>query len=154
MSADKEVMAFFPNTLSKQECDLWLEKIAGQRQRNGYSFLACTLKSSGEFVGVVRLNIPDYVLPCGSCTEVGWRLARQHWKKGYASEAARACLDYGFKQLKLNEILAFAVKDNLNSIKVMERIGMVDTQANFLHPKVAQPHLKEHVLYKATADAS
>ncbi len=148
MSADPDVMAFYPNPLTVQECDNWLNKVSELTDKNGYSFWACQLKSTGEFIGFVGLNKPDYQLPFSPCTEIGWRLAKKHWKNGYASEAATYCLGYAFKKLGLTEVVSFAVKSNVNSIKVMERIGMVNMHANFIHPDIELEHLKEHILYK------
>ena len=148
MSADPEVMAFYPSTLTVQECDEWLLKVKKQVDKNGYCFWALELKESGEFVGFSGLNIPGYELPFAACTEIGWRLAKEHWGKGYATEAAKRCIKYGFSELQLEDIFAFAVKDNDKSIAVMERIGMHDTGRNFEHPHAQLDHLKEHVLFQ------
>lgn len=56
--------------------------------------------------------------------DLGYRFARKHWGKGYATEASRACLEYGFEQLKLNRIIAKAMPENIASIKVMLKLGM------------------------------
>ncbi|MGL5263155.1 MAG: GNAT family N-acetyltransferase, partial [Candidatus Rhabdochlamydia sp.] len=82
--------------------------------------------------------------------EIGWRLAFNHWKKGYATEGAMACLKYGFETLHLNEIVSFAAVKNTRSIAVMKRIGMHhDSRDDFDHPKLAEDHrLKRHALYR------
>lgn len=147
MSADKDVMKFFPNTLTKKECDKMIERIKSLQAKNGCCFWSCELKKNRTFIGLVGLNKIESDLPFAPCVEIGWRLAREYWGKGYATEGAKGCLEYGFQSLNLKEIVSFAVKTNINSIKVMTNIGMVDTARNFLHPKVDVPHLKEHVLY-------
>ncbi|MCG8584621.1 MAG: GNAT family N-acetyltransferase, partial [Pirellulales bacterium] len=84
------------------------------------------------------------------CVEIGWRLARAHWGKGYATEAARAALEYGFEQLGLEEIVAFTVPDNRPSRRVMEKISMTHApEDDFDHPTLEAGHpLERHVLYR------
>jgi RimJ/RimL family protein N-acetyltransferase len=84
--------------------------------------------------------------------EVGWRLARAHWGKGYATEAARAALAFGFEQVGLNEIVSFTVPANTRSIAVMERLGMTRNPADdFDHPSLPEGSpLRRHVLYRLT----
>ena len=87
-------------------------------------------------------------LPCCPCVEVGWRLAKEHWGNGYATEAAKAALSYGFETLELAQIVAFTAVPNLRSQAVMLRLGMANTGNNFLHPAITHGHpLQEHVLY-------
>jgi RimJ/RimL family protein N-acetyltransferase len=84
------------------------------------------------------------------CVEIGWRLAKEHWGAGYASEAAAACLRFGFEKLKLQQIVAFTVPLNKRSIGVMKRIRMSrDPADDFDHPKLSEDHpLRRHVLYR------
>ena len=88
--------------------------------------------------------------------EVGWRLARPYWGCGYASEAARAALEYGFTDVGLAEIVSFTVPRNERSWRVMERIGLIrDPSGDFDHPRVdpvAHPHLVRHVLYRLSRE--
>jgi RimJ/RimL family protein N-acetyltransferase len=151
MSADADVMKFFPNTLSPHECDKVIQRIISLKEDNEVCFWSCEVKDSRKFIGLAGLHKIDSELPFAPCVEIGWRLAKNYWGQGYASEAARGCLEYGFQKRSLKEIVSFAVKTNVNSIKVMERIGMVNTMNDFMHPKVAVDHLKEHVLYKISA---
>jgi RimJ/RimL family protein N-acetyltransferase len=89
--------------------------------------------------------------------EVGWRLARAHWGHGYATEAAREALRFGFEEVGLAEIVSFTVPANERSRRVMERIGLRrDPGDDFDHPRVdavAYPHLVRHVLYRLDRDA-
>lgn len=82
--------------------------------------------------------------------EIGWRLAADHWNQGYASEGARAVLDFGFTCLGLDEIVSFTVPLNLRSRRVMEKIGMTRSPAeDFDHPLAPEGHpLRRHVLYR------
>lgn len=82
--------------------------------------------------------------------EIGWRLAKEFWKQGYATEGAKAVLDYGFNILNLDKIVSFTATINTPSQAVMERLGMQKVK-NFEHPKVPLHHeLREHVLYEIT----
>ena len=84
--------------------------------------------------------------------EVGWRLASAHWGHGYATEAAREALRFGFTDVGLDEIVSFTVPQNVRSRRVIERIGLVrDAAGDFEHPRVdpvAYPHLVAHVFYR------
>ncbi len=79
------------------------------------------LKDTDEFVGWCGLKYS----PKLNEVDLGYRLLKKHWNKGYASESAKACLEYGFVTLGLEEIVARADKANPASIKVMQKIGMI-----------------------------
>ena len=98
------------------------------------------------------LNEPGYQLPVSPCTEIGWRLDKDYWGKGYATEAARACLKFAFEVLQVAEVYSFTAVSNKKSWSVMQRLGMQDTGNNFGHPMIPEKHpLKEHVLYKLSS---
>ena len=82
--------------------------------------------------------------------EKGWRLVRSAWGRGYATEAARAALAFGFERAGLEEIVSFTVPGNGPSWAVMERLGMArDPADDFDHPAIAAGHpLRRHVLYR------
>jgi ribosomal-protein-alanine N-acetyltransferase len=108
------------------------------------------------FVGFVGLSVPRFEAHFTPCVEIGWRLAREHWGRGYAGEGARAALAFGFDALGLDEIVSFTVPRNLRSRRVMERIGMAcDPAGDFDHPALPEGHaLRRHVLYRmARGDA-
>ena len=90
----------------------------------------------------------------GPAVEIGWRLAREHWGLGYASEAAWTALRCGFDRLALNEIVSFTADSNLPSQKVMQAIGMHhDCADDFEHPNLAVDHpLRHHVLYRISRE--
>ena len=147
LTADPEVMAFFPATLSRDESDALVTRLQDLIADNGFGFWAVELLESGECIGFIGLHeVLD--LPCGPGIEIGWRLARAHWGKGYATEGALAARDFAFAQLDLDELSALAVVANFPSRAVMTRIGMTDTGRNFAHPRIAADSpLSEHVLY-------
>ncbi|MCW8886677.1 MAG: GNAT family N-acetyltransferase, partial [Motiliproteus sp.] len=83
------------------------------------------------------------------CTEVGWRLKRSAWGQGFATEAARACLQFAFETMMLDEVVSFTSVCNRRSQGVMQRLQMLDSGHNFRHPDIPRHHLlSEHVLYK------
>jgi RimJ/RimL family protein N-acetyltransferase len=88
--------------------------------------------------------------PFTPAVEVGWRLARQHWGLGYATEAAREAVRYGYEVVGLDEIVSFTTPGNVASWRVMERLGMVrDDTSDFAHPEVPEGHpLRWHVFYR------
>jgi RimJ/RimL family protein N-acetyltransferase len=102
------------------------------------------------FIGFVGLSVPRFVAHFTPCVEIGWRLSKEHWGNGYASEAATACLRFGFEKLTLKQIVAFTVPLNKRSIGVMERIGMSRNPADdFDHPNLPPgDRLRRHVLYR------
>jgi RimJ/RimL family protein N-acetyltransferase len=151
MSADPQVMKYFPSTLSRAESDAVAEKCEALLAERGWGVWAAELIETNEFVGIVGLHIPRADLPFSPCVEILWRLARSHWGHGYATEAAAAALKVGFEQLDLQEIVSFAVVNNHRSRAVMERLGIIDSGKTFEHPEVpASSHLREHCLYTIT----
>ena len=87
--------------------------------------------------------------------EVGWRLARSAWGRGFATEAAREALRVGFDEVGLPEVVSMTSVPNTPSRAVMERLGMTrDPGDDFEHPAVPPGHpLRPHVLYRLRADA-
>ena len=107
LNADKQVREFFLNRLSPMESDAMFTDYARFIAEHGWGMWALEEKMSTNFLGVVGLNIPKAEMPFSPCTEIAWRLATRFWGKGYATEAARAVLAFGFEQLQLDEIVAF-----------------------------------------------
>lgn len=117
------------------------------------AFFALHRKTDGAFLGFTGLTHPGYNTPFTPCVEVGWRLHRKAWGKGYACGAAQACLDWGFNTLNLPEIVSFTARENLRSIALMQRLGMQsDPAEDFEHPMLEIGHrLSWHVLYRLQA---
>ncbi|MEJ8474943.1 GNAT family N-acetyltransferase [Roseibium algae] len=152
LNADPEVMRYFPSPLSREESDALMNRAMAKQEADGVCFAPIEEKLTGKFLGFVGLSRPKYnkPLPFDPCIEIGWRLDRSAWGKGYASEAAQAWLQYGFDVLDLEEIVSFTTVTNQPSRRVMERIGMVHNPADdFLHPALEEGHpLEAHVLYR------
>lgn len=148
MNADEKVMAHFPNTLSTEESRAMFERLNTRLDETGKSFWAVELKENNEYIGFIGLSEPNYEADFMPCTEIGWRLRSQYWGKGYATEGARACVEVGWNQFELDEIVSIAVTQNFSSIRIMQKLGM-KYDKNFIHPKLAQwPEIEECVLYR------
>lgn len=149
LNADPEVMAFFPHTLDRATSDALANRIYAELTQRGWGLWAVEIPQEASFIGFVGLNISGYDIPCASGIEVGWRLAKAYWGKGYATEAAAAALAVGFTQLQLPEIVSFAALENRRSRAVMERLGMQCDADCFEHPLLPEGHsLRTHALYR------
>ncbi|MAR01060.1 MAG: GNAT family N-acetyltransferase [Oceanospirillaceae bacterium] len=133
MSADTEVMKFFPAVMSREESDAMADRLEAMIAENGYGPWAVELKETGEFIGFVGLFSSAPEFPVTPSIQILWRLARPFWGYGYASEAANAALATGFNELGVNEIVACAALGNNASASVMARLGFTDTGVNFHH---------------------
>lgn len=153
LCGDPEVMRFFPATLNRTQSDASIDSWQTQFAERGWGIWAVEIKASARFIGFVGLSIPKRALPFTPCVEVGWRLAASAWGHGYATEAALRALAFAFDDLRLEEVVSFTALLNARSIAVMERIGMVNANANFEHPAVPEGHpLRPHCLYRITRD--
>jgi RimJ/RimL family protein N-acetyltransferase len=153
MSADPRVMEFFPATLSRGESDRLADGIAARIGERGFGLWAVEVPGVAPFIGFTGLAVPGFSAHFTPCIEIGWRLARDFWGQGYATEAARRALDFAFHEAGFAEIVSFAVAGNRRSRAVMERIGMSrDAEGDFDHPSLPEGSpLKRHVLYRIGA---
>jgi RimJ/RimL family protein N-acetyltransferase len=124
MNADPAVMEFFLSPLDRAASDASIDTWQSAFDARGWSNWAVELRESGQFVGFVGLSVPRRVLPFSPCVEVGWRLARACWGKGFATEAGRGALRVGFERLSLPDIVSFTAVGNARSRAVMEHIGL------------------------------
>jgi RimJ/RimL family protein N-acetyltransferase len=127
----------------------WPARKRAHWEKHGFGQWVVEIPGETGFIGVVGLETVSYEAHFTPAVEVAWRLARAYWGKGYATEAARAALDYGFEKLGLEEIVALTVPANWRSRRVMERLGMNrDPAEDFDHPRVPEGPLKRCVLYR------
>jgi len=146
--ADPKVMRFFPSIYSKKDTENFIlrnQQLFAQKQ---YCYFAVELLDKEEFIGFIGLSDQDYLPNHTSVTDIGWRLKKEAWNKGYATEGAITCLDYGFNIIELQDIFSIAPEINTNSIHVMKKIGMKKVDA-FKHPKLSTyKKLENCVLYQ------
>jgi RimJ/RimL family protein N-acetyltransferase len=153
MNADAAVMEHFPATLRREQSDALAQRIDSDIRRLGYGFWAAEVPGEAPFVGFVGILATNEEMPFAPAIEIGWRLAKEHWGRGFAGEGARAAADFGFAELGLEQIVALTATANVRSRRVMERLGMRrDPAEDFLHPTLAADHpIAPHVLYRLTA---
>jgi RimJ/RimL family protein N-acetyltransferase len=143
LNADPVVMEHFPSTMTREQSDSFVDFNVATIDERGWGLWA--VEADGAFIGFVGLNEPNF----RPGVEIGWRLARAAWGHGYATEAAQAVLAFAKDQLGLDEVISFTSTTNLRSQRVMERIGMThDPADDFDHPRVKDPRLRRHVLYR------
>ena len=154
INQDPKVIEFLRGPLTMEQVNDFILAVNSHGDKHGYTLWASCLKETGELMGFIGLNYTDWESHFTPAVEVGWRLGSQYWGKGYATEGAKACLEYGFKKCGLKEIISFTGRSNVRSIRVMEKIGLKrDVNGNFAHPKLAADHpLSQHILYRLTAD--
>jgi len=150
MNADPAVMEHFPGVMSREASDALIDRVQAHWAEFGWGLWAVEVPGEAPFVGFVGITHQD--APGRRVVEVGWRLARPAWGRGYASEGAERALVLGFETLHLDEIVSFTVPQNTRSRAVMERIGMHhDPADDFDHPRIdpqRYPQLVRHVLYR------
>lgn len=121
MCADSDIMRFLGERKPMTRNQAWrhMAAILGHWQLRGYGFFAVEEKSSGRFVGRVGFwdpeDWPDF--------EIGWTITRENWGRGFATEAARACLNYAFTTLRREYVTSLIDSQNAASIRVAEHLG-------------------------------
>jgi RimJ/RimL family protein N-acetyltransferase len=150
LNADAEVMEHFPAPLTRSESDALVEMNVAHFSRHPFGLWAVEVVDSGTFIGFTGLAEWAFEAHFMPAVEVGWRLARPAWGHGYATEAARAALAFGFEVCDLDEIVSFTSVPNTRSRAVMARLGLTrDPADDFDHPKMPSGHrLERHVLYR------
>jgi ribosomal-protein-alanine N-acetyltransferase len=154
MNADASVMEHFPSVLTRAESDATVARIRAHFAEHGYGPWAVEIPGVAPFVGFVGLSSPRFESTFTPCVEVGWRLAREHQGRGFATEGARAAIAHGFATALLDEIVSMTVSANAPSRRVMEKLGMHrDPTEDFDHPLIPDGHpLRRHVLYRVRRD--
>jgi len=150
LNGDRRVMEFFPAPLDRTASDAFAIRIRKEFALHPFGRWAVEAPGVAPFIGFVGLSVPNFTAFFTPCVEIGWRLAFSHWGKGYATEAARAAIDFGFKSAGLPEIVSFTTPLNVRSVRVMEKLGMKRNPAeDFDHPALPVGHrLRRHALYR------
>ena len=153
LNADPRVREFFPSVQTYQESADSMQFIRDHFVRCGFGLWAVEVIGGAPFIGFIGLSVPSFDAPFMPCVELGYRLAFEHWGRGYATEGSRAALEFGFASAGLSEIVAMTAVGNGRSRRVMERLGMRrNPKDDFDHPNIALGHpLRRHVLYRLSA---
>jgi RimJ/RimL family protein N-acetyltransferase len=150
LNSDARVMEFFPRLLTRAQSDAMIDYVEGHFGRHDFGLWAVEVPGVAPFIGFAGLLVPRFTAHFTPCVEVGWRLAFAYWGRGYATEAARLALGYGFGTLGLSGVVSYTTVANRRSRAVMERLGMRrDPAEDFEHPELPEGDpLRRHVLYR------
>lgn len=147
INSNIEVMKYFPSTISKEDCEKFIHRMQQQFIKNKFCYFAVDILETKQFIGFIGISEQTYEASFTPSTDIGWRLSPNFWGKGYATEGAKKCIEYGFNILGLNEIVSVAPIVNTPSITVMKKIGMTKKE-EFKHPLLKDyPALENCVLY-------
>ena len=147
MCANPLDMAYMPGLLTKEDTRRMIGRIVNHFDKNGFGLYAVEKKEDKGFIGFAGFMIPNFEQYFTPCIEIGWRIKNSEWNKGYATEAAKACIEFGFSELAFERVYSFTSKHNIASQRVIQKIGM-HRLSNFNHPLLPSDHfLSEHVLY-------
>lgn len=148
MNNNIDVMKYFPSVLTRRESDTFVDKIVKHFEEQGYGLWSVEIKENQTFIGFIGFFNATFEAYFTPCIEIGWRLDNEFWNRGYATEGAKACLEFAFNKLGMDEIYSFTSRLNKPSINVMKKIGL-EKVGSFNHPRVELNNpLRPHVLYK------
>lgn len=152
MNADVNVMTYFVAPMTREESDEAITRYITHVDRNGFGFLSARVRSTGEFAGIIGMQIMRFAIPGlpQPAVEIGWRLNTCHQGKGFATEGAQAIVRSAFEDHGLTEVVAITAVQNAPSRHVMDKLRMChDPSLDFDHPNVPSGHvLQRHVLYR------
>lgn len=149
MCQDAEVMRYLLPMADRAASDAFIGRLDNHFDMNGFGMYAAERRDTGEFIGIIGLQIPRIQITPERCVEAGWRLGRSAWGQGSAQEGAAAAIEAGFSRLGLTNIVAVTAIQNERSWRVMERLGMRRDASTFAHPALADDHpLSEHFMYR------
>ena len=133
---DPVAMQYYPHPFTREDAVQWIERNLRRYENDGFGLLAMVLKSTGEVIGDCGIAKQD--VEGETLLEVGYHLRRLHWGHGYATEAARASMEYAFRELGAEQVVSLIRPENVPSRNVAERNGM-RVEREVMH--TALPHL-------------
>ena len=123
MNCDPAVMRFMPALLSTEESDRLVDRIEAHCEEHGFGLWAAELRDTARFVGFIGLAVPRFQAEFMPAVEIGWRLDKEVWGQGLATEGAREVVRHAFEDLQLDALVSFTVPANLASRRVMEKLA-------------------------------
>lgn len=149
MNQDPDVMRYFPRLFTAEESNAFVDDNIKRIANDGWGAWAVEIIDNEQFIGFVGLSQPAPWHPCADDIDIGWRLDKNHWGQGYATEASKQVLHIGFYCLELERLVSFTSECNIPSINVMKKIGMHKAAAGFDHPRIKpSSRLRRHVVYR------
>ena len=128
---DPVAMQWYPAPFDREGVKGWIERNIGRYRRDGHALWAMILKSSGEVIGDCWCVIQD--VEGKKEMEIGYHVRRDLWGNGYATEAARACMEYAFKKARAKRVISMIRPENVNSKRVAEKNGLTCEKVVFWH---------------------
>jgi ribosomal-protein-alanine N-acetyltransferase len=153
INSDPEVMRYRFKPLTRQESDSLLDAIEACFDTNGFGQWAVERRRDHRVIGFVGLEVADTDSPFRPLVHIGWHLARDAWRHGYATEGATAVFDFVFDDIGLSEVVAHTTAANERSQALMRRLSMShkpDDDFNGPWYPERHPH-RQFVLYRMTA---
>lgn len=137
---DEETMYAYNGAFSDEETQSWLDKQINRYHTYGFGLWAVVLKETGEMIGQCGITVQPW--KTSEVLEVGYLLQRDFWHKGFATEAAKACMEYAFTKLNAHQVCSIIRDTNLASQKVALRNGMTKSSDTWIkhYRGVDMPH--------------
>ena len=150
MNADQDVMEHFPKPLTRKETQDFIVRLKAHCIKHKHCYFAVEILENQEFIGFIGLAYQTYRTDFTPATDIGWRLKKEAWGNGFATEGAKRCLEYGFTTLNLKKVISTCTAQNKKSEHIMKKIGMSKLGA-FNHPDLQDyPEYEKCYLYKLT----
>ena len=148
MNSDVEVMEYFPKILTKKENDELFKKLRIHYKKHNYTYFATEILANNKLIGFIGLAYQEYKTKFTPAVDIGWRLKKSAWGKGYATEGAKKCLEFAFNELNLNNVISTCTEKNYKSENVMKKIGM-EKIGGFNHPELKEyPEFEKSICYE------
>lgn len=150
MNSDFDVRRYFPDVMSSARSEIAFYIMQDEIAQYDLGLFAVSLKETNEFIGFIGMQylIPTkhFNLPFMPCYEIGWRLRKEFWHQGYATEGARGVLHYA-QQKGIKEVYSYTSLMNRPSRRIMEKLNMTFVRS-FQHSLINEYHpLNEQVLF-------
>jgi RimJ/RimL family protein N-acetyltransferase len=149
---DPQVMEFLGPLETEEGIHAAVARQQAHQKNLGHCYWAIGRKADQQMLGFCGIQPEPHGTQMAGLPDIGWRLGNAYWGRGYAREAAKASLDWGFANLPDDAIWAITVPANTRSWGLMERLGMKrQHDMDFDHPNVADDNpLKRHITYRIT----
>jgi len=148
LNSDELVMEHFPKTLTRKEVRNLIDRLQNHYDEKGFTYFATEIRETNEFIGMIGLAHQVYVTKYTPAIDIGWRLKKSAWGKGFATEGAQRCIEFAFDVLGIEKIISVCTVRNNKSENVMKKIGMTKL-GEFNHPAMNDhPQYEQHFCYE------
>jgi len=120
--SDRETMVHYPRPYTQKETEDWINRSIKSYKNNNFGLWAVIIKKEKRFIGQCGISMQN--IDGEDVPEIGYHINKNYWKRGFASEAAQKCLEYGFIDLGLEKIFIHTSVKNIPSMRVAEKVGM------------------------------